>query len=65
MGFKIAIYPTTAWTAAIKAMQRVLEHLKKTGDTTALHADMVSFEAMFEVVGRSHYQRLEKKFLTL
>ncbi len=30
MGFQIAIYPTTAWTAAIKAMQRVLGRLKET-----------------------------------
>jgi carboxyvinyl-carboxyphosphonate phosphorylmutase len=65
MKFKIAIYPTTAWTAAIKAMQRILGHLKETGETTAFDGDKVSFETMFEIVGRSQYLNLEKKFLKL
>jgi carboxyvinyl-carboxyphosphonate phosphorylmutase len=65
MGFKIAIYPTTAWTAAIKAMQRVLGRLNETGDAAAFDEDRVSFETMFEIVGRSQYQDLEKKFLRL
>jgi carboxyvinyl-carboxyphosphonate phosphorylmutase len=65
MGFRIAIYPTSAWMAAIKAMQGVLKELKKKGSTDGYAAHMVSFQEMFEVVGLSQYEALEEKYLTL
>jgi len=63
MGFKIAPFPGMAWTAAIKAMQRVLKELKERGSLERVADQMVSFQEMFEVVGLSDYRVLEKKFL--
>lgn len=65
MGFKVAIYPASAWMAAIKAIQSVLAELKQKGDTTGFSDHMVSFKEMFEVVGLPHYQELEKKFMEI
>ena len=62
MGFKIAIYPVSLWTASIKAMQEVLQVLKKNGSSLPYAEHMVSFQEMFEVVGRSQYTALEKKY---
>lgn len=63
MGFKIAHFPGVAWTAAIKAMQRVLKELMERGSLESVADEMVSFQEMFEVVGLSDYRALEKKFL--
>lgn len=65
MGFRIAIYPTSAWMAAIKAIQGVLKELKENGSTDGFAEHMVSFEEMFEIVGFSHYKALEQQYLTL
>jgi methylisocitrate lyase len=62
MGYKLVIYPVSAHMAAIKAMQEVLAVLKRYGSTTAYAAQMVSFQEMFEVVGRSKFTALEKKY---
>ncbi|MBN1932557.1 MAG: oxaloacetate decarboxylase [Desulfobacterales bacterium] len=64
MGFRIAIYPTSAWMAAIKSIQKVLYELKRQGTTDGLREDMVSFHEMFEIVGLSKYIALEEKYLT-
>jgi methylisocitrate lyase len=63
MGFRIAIFPTSAWMAAIKAMQEVLRELKVNGSTDGYAEHMVSFQEMFEIVGLSHYKALEEKYL--
>jgi methylisocitrate lyase len=63
MGFRIAIFPTSAWMAAIKAMQGVLRELKENGSTDGYAEHMVSFQEMFEIVGLSHYKALEEKYL--
>lgn len=65
MGFRIAIFPTSAWMAAIRAIQGVLKELKEKGSTKGFAEHMASFQEMFEVVGLSHYRALEKKYLTL
>ena len=65
MGFRIAIFPTSAWMAAIRAIQGVLKELKEKGSTNGFAEHMASFQEMFEVVGLSHYKALEKKYLTL
>jgi 2,3-dimethylmalate lyase len=62
LGFKIAIYPTALWMASIKAMQEVLQVLKKDGTSLPYAEHMVSFQEMFEIVGRSGYAALEKKY---
>ncbi len=62
LGFKLAIYPAALWMASIKAMQEVLQVLKKDGTSLPYAEHMVSFQEMFEVVGRSGYAALEKKY---
>jgi methylisocitrate lyase len=62
IGYKIVIYPASAWMASIKAMQEVLSVLKEDGSTSRYASHMVSFQEMFEVVGRSKFVQLEKKY---
>jgi len=62
MGYKMAIYPVSTWMASIKAMQEVLTILREDGTTTRYASRMVSFQEMFEVVGRSRFLELEKKY---
>ena len=61
MGYKLVIYPVSAHMAAIKAMQEVLAVLKQDGTTVRFASQMVPFQEMFEVVGRSKFRALEKK----
>ena len=62
MGYKMVIYPVSAHMAAIKAMQEVLAILKQDGTTARFASQMVPFQEMFEVVGRSKFTALEKKY---
>ena len=62
LGFQLVIYPSALWMASIKAMQEVLQVLKKDGTSLSYSDHMVSFQEMFEVVGRSSYEALEKKY---
>lgn len=64
IGYKVVIYPASIWMASIKAAQEVLKILKEDGTTSRFAHRMVSFQEMFEVVGRSEYLQLEKKFST-
>ncbi len=62
LGFKMAIYPGTLWAASIKAMQEVLQVLKEDGTAVRFYPRMISFPEIFEIVGRSAYSALEKKY---
>ncbi len=62
MGYKLVIYPVSAHMAAIKAMQEVLAVLKQEGTTVRYASKMVPFQEMFEVVERSKFAALEKKY---
>ncbi|MGQ9693772.1 MAG: isocitrate lyase/PEP mutase family protein [Thermodesulfobacteriota bacterium] len=62
LGYKVVIYPVSTWMASIKAMQEVLKILKEEGTTSRFTSRMVSFQEMFEVVGRSKFIELEKKY---
>ncbi len=62
LGFKMAIYPGTLWMASIKAMQEALQVLKEDGTAERFYPRMVSFPEVFEIVGRSDYSALEKKY---
>jgi len=62
IGYKLVIYPVSAHMAAIKAMQEVLAVLKQEGTTARFASRMVPFQEMFEVVGRSNFTALEKKY---
>jgi 2-methylisocitrate lyase-like PEP mutase family enzyme len=62
IGYRLAIYPIAPWTASIKAIQEVLEVLRLDGVTSRYADRMVSFQEMFEIVGRSRYAALERKY---
>jgi 2,3-dimethylmalate lyase len=62
IGYHLAIYPIAPWTASIKAMQEVLGVLRSDGVTSRYADRMVSFQEMFEIVGRSRYASLERKY---
>jgi methylisocitrate lyase len=62
LGYKMVIYPVSAHMAAIKAMQEVLAVLKQDGSTARFASKMVPFQEMFEVVDRSKFTALEKKY---
>jgi len=62
IGYKVVIYPASAWMASIKAMREVLAVLKEDGTTARYASRMVSFQDMFEVVGRSKFAAMEKKY---
>lgn len=62
IGYRLAIYPIAPWTASIKAMQEVLGVLRSDGVTSRYADRMVSFQEMFEIVGRSRYAALERKY---
>ena len=63
LGFRIAIFPSSACSASVKAIQRVLGELKKKGSTGGFSKNMVPLKEMFELVGLSHYRELEKKYV--
>ncbi len=65
IGFKIAIFPASSWMAAIHAIKRVLDELKKKGTTESYSENMVSFTEMFEVVSLSKYKELEERFMNI
>jgi methylisocitrate lyase len=62
IGYRLAIYPVSLWTASIKAMQEVLGVLKEDGVATRFADRMTSFHEMFEIVGWSRFAELEKKY---
>lgn len=64
MGFRMVIYPVSAWMAAIKGIEYILKELKEHGTTTGVADRMVSFREMFELVGMSYYRDLEGKWLS-
>jgi 2-methylisocitrate lyase-like PEP mutase family enzyme len=61
MGFAVAIFPGDAQKAAGRAMIDTYRMLKETGNTTG--ASMMTFEERFELLGLSHYQELESRYL--
>jgi methylisocitrate lyase len=64
IGYKVAIYPVSAWMACITAMQQLFSLLKAEGTTRNFASKMASFQEMFETVGLSKYRALEKKYAT-
>jgi methylisocitrate lyase len=64
MGYKVVVYPVSTWMATIKAIQDVLAILKEDGTTARFASRMVSFQEMFETVGRSKFVEFEKKYAT-
>lgn len=64
LGYKIAIYPATAWMSALYGMERALKTLKEEGSAVSHYGEMANFQEIFELVDISNFQNLEKYLLT-
>ena len=63
MGYRIGIYPSQTHRAAITAAKRVLEVLKRDGDTAAIEKDLATFNDREEAVNSRRWRELETKYL--
>ncbi len=63
MGYKMVIYPRSAAGAAARAIQELLEALKRDGTTKNFLDRIVSFEGRNQITGMHAYEELEKKYL--
>jgi 2-methylisocitrate lyase-like PEP mutase family enzyme len=65
MGYRIAIYPSESQRAAIHAMRRALETLKREGTTESIDDSLTTFKERDRVVGLDDWQKIEKQYLDL
>src|SRR6266404_883470 len=63
MGFRLGIYPSQTHRAAIRAAQKVLAALKEDGDTSAIEAELATFQEREDAVGTTRWRTLEDKYL--
>ncbi len=64
LGYKIVIFPRSAPSAAAKAIQEIMQTLKKTGTTESAIDRIVTFEERNQITGLARYQQLEKEYLS-
>ena len=65
MGFRLGIYPSQTHRAAIRAAQRVLAAMKRDGDTSAIEAELATFQDREDAVGTAAWRELEEKYMRL
>jgi 2-methylisocitrate lyase-like PEP mutase family enzyme len=64
MGYRIAIYPSETQRAAIHAMRKALETLKREGTTESIDDALTTFKERDQVVGLDDWQKIEKQYLS-
>jgi len=62
MGYSMILYANAALQASVAGMQKVLKHLKTHGSLNGVSAELASFQERQRLVGKSHYDALEKKY---
>jgi 2-methylisocitrate lyase-like PEP mutase family enzyme len=62
MGYSMILYANAALQASVAGMQKVLKHLQAHGSLDEVSAELVSFEERQRLVGKPHYDALEKKY---
>ncbi len=62
MGFSMVLYANAALQASVAGMQKVLNHLNVQGSLNGLSAELASFEERQRLVGKPHFDALEKKY---
>jgi 2-methylisocitrate lyase-like PEP mutase family enzyme len=65
MGFRLGIYPSQTHRAAIRAAQRVLMAMKRDGDTSAVEAELATFQDREDAVGTARWRELEEKYMRI
>ena len=62
LGFRLVIYPNFMLMAAIPAMTRVLQELKRSGSVKGMLNDVVSFQEFFDLMGMDQVKELEARY---
>ncbi|MDB6002827.1 MAG: isocitrate lyase and phosphorylmutase [Rhizobacter sp.] len=62
LGYAIVIIPSDLQRAAMKAMVKVLEAIKRDGNSMAVDADLASFAEREASVGTARFLEIEKRF---
>jgi len=62
IGYKIVIIPSDTQRAAIRAMQRVLETIKRDGHSEAMASDMASFKDREAIVNTAAFIDIDKRY---
>ena len=65
IGYRIAIYPSETQRAAIHAMRRALETLKREGTTESIDDSLTTFKERDQVVGLDDWQKIEREYLAV
>jgi 2,3-dimethylmalate lyase len=64
LGFAIVLYANAALRGAVRGMQLVLEHLRRTGSTLGALESMVGWEQRQELVGKPFFDELSARYAT-
>jgi methylisocitrate lyase len=62
MGFKIVLYPLSVLFANTFASLQILKELRKSGTTTKLNKNLVSFDEFNNIVELAKFRKLEKRY---
>jgi 2,3-dimethylmalate lyase len=62
LGFKLVIFPATAWLAAVHAIRDVLATLKQDGTSAAHHDRMATLDDYHRLMGFPEVYELEERF---
>ena len=62
LGFRLVIVPSDLQRAAIGAMQRTLEAIRRDGDSSSLTAQMPTFRDRENIIGTEHWNELNRRF---
>jgi carboxyvinyl-carboxyphosphonate phosphorylmutase len=63
LGFSIALFPGSLQRSAFHAFLKVLDTLKTKGQSESMKEEMISFSLRNEIIGLSHINELEKRYL--
>lgn len=64
MGYRLVIYANLAMRAAVFAMQQVLSHLAKHGDSTGVRDRIITMEERNRITNLAHYRKMEERYLS-
>jgi len=64
LGFSIVLYANAALRGAVRGMQAVLEHLRRTGSTEGALEQMIGWEQRQELVGKPFFDALGDRYAT-
>jgi 2,3-dimethylmalate lyase len=62
MGYDMVIYANSALRAAVKAIQRILAHLKENGSTSAVLDHIITMEERNRITGLAEVYAMEQKY---